>query len=109
MKTKEIIKTASELAKPFRISKGKGFRLKDVDPGDTLEFTKEADKPRAKEALATGLVSRTSATSSNTWQGMAWWCGNSSFMFRKKSRSSDSSNGSMISRKIGSSRPMTPM
>src|SRR3981189_2861243 len=56
MKTKEIIKTASELAKPFRISKGKNFRLKDVDPDDTLDFTKEADKPRAKEALAMGVT-----------------------------------------------------
>src|SRR5947208_11332988 len=56
MKTKEIIKTASELARPFRISKGKNFRLKDVDPDDTLEFTKEADKPRAKEMLVTGVT-----------------------------------------------------
>ena len=56
MKTKKIIKTASELAKPFRISKGKNFRLKDVDPDDTLDFTKEADKPTAKEALAMGVT-----------------------------------------------------
>jgi len=56
MKTKEIIKNASELARPFRISKGKDFRLKDVDPDDTLEFTKEADKPRAKEVLAMGVT-----------------------------------------------------
>src|SRR6266481_2395923 len=56
MKTKEIIKTASELAKSLRISKGKDFRLKEVDPDDTLEFTKEADKPRAKEALAMGVM-----------------------------------------------------
>src|SRR5256886_3382703 len=56
MKTKEIIQTASELAKPFRISKGKNFRLKDVDPDDTLDFTKEADKPKAKEALAMGVT-----------------------------------------------------
>src|SRR5438874_5171597 len=56
MKTKEIIKRARELAKPFCIPKGKNFRLKDVDPDDTLEFTKEADKPRAKEALATGVA-----------------------------------------------------
>jgi PPK2 family polyphosphate:nucleotide phosphotransferase len=56
MKTREIIKTARELARPFRISKGKNFRLKDVDPNDTLEFTKEADKPRAKEALAMGVT-----------------------------------------------------
>src|ERR1044072_5362020 len=56
MKTKEIIERVRELAKPFRIDKGKKFRLRDVDPDDTLEFTKEADKPRAKEALATGVA-----------------------------------------------------
>lgn len=56
MKTKEIIKRATELAKPFRITKGKDFRLKDVDPDDTLEFTKEADKSRAEEALVTGVA-----------------------------------------------------
>jgi polyphosphate kinase 2 (PPK2 family) len=56
MKTKEIIKIARRLAKPFRISKGKDFRLKDVYPNNTLEFTKEADKPRAKEALANGVL-----------------------------------------------------
>jgi len=56
MKTKEIIKNARDLARPFRISKGKNFRLKDVDPDDTLDFTKEADKPRAKEALAMGVT-----------------------------------------------------
>ena len=56
MKTKEIIKTARKLAEPFRITKGKNFRLKDVDPDDTLDFTKEADKTKAKEALATGIT-----------------------------------------------------
>src|SRR5437762_13508056 len=56
MKTKEIIERVRTLAKPFRISKGRDFRLKDVDPNETLEFTKEADKPRAKEALATGVT-----------------------------------------------------
>jgi PPK2 family polyphosphate:nucleotide phosphotransferase len=56
MKTKEIIKVARGLAKSFRVSKGKDFRLKDVDPNNTLEFTKEADKPRAKEALASGVL-----------------------------------------------------
>src|SRR5436853_7109107 len=56
MKTKEIIKVARGLAEPFRVSKGKDFRLKDVDPNDTLEFTKEQDKPRAKEALANGIL-----------------------------------------------------
>src|SRR5246500_3039145 len=56
MKTKEVIKRVRELAEPFRISKGKDFRLKDVDPDDTLGFTKEEDKPRAKEALAMGVA-----------------------------------------------------
>src|SRR5205809_4907799 len=56
MKTNELIKNARELARPFRISKGKDFRLKDVDPEDTLDFTKEEDKPKAKEALAMGVT-----------------------------------------------------
>ena len=56
MKTKEIIKGARELAEPFRISKGKNFRLKDVDPDDTLDFTKEEHKSRAKEVLAMGVM-----------------------------------------------------
>jgi len=56
MKTKEIIKKTRELAKPFRVTKGKNFRLKDVDPDDTLDFTKEADKPRSKEALVRGVT-----------------------------------------------------
>jgi len=55
MKTKEIIKISRKIAKPFRVSKGKDFRLKDVDPNDTLGF-KDEDKPRAKEALATGIT-----------------------------------------------------
>ncbi len=56
MKTKDLIKRAQEVVDPFRVTKGKDFRLKDVDPGSTLDFTKEADKPRAKEALANGIV-----------------------------------------------------
>lgn len=59
MKTKETIKRARELAKEFRITRGKDFRLKDIDPGDTLEFTKEEDKPRAKEALISGVMALT--------------------------------------------------
>lgn len=52
--TKKLIKKARELAKPFCVI-GDSFRLKDVDPGDTLQFTSE-DKPREKEALATGVT-----------------------------------------------------
>ena len=54
MEMKKIIKVARKLAKPFRVTDGNGFRLKHFDPADTLEFTSE-DKPRSKEALATGV------------------------------------------------------
>ena len=54
MKLPELIKRARRLAKPFRVTDGDRFRLKDVDPGDTLDLTSE-DKPRAKEALAMGV------------------------------------------------------
>ena len=49
-----IIKQARELSKPFRVTNGGKFRLKDVDPRDTLGLKSE-DKPRAKDALATGV------------------------------------------------------
>jgi PPK2 family polyphosphate:nucleotide phosphotransferase len=50
---KNLIKKARKLAKPFRVTDDK-FRLKDIEPGDTLDLTSE-DKPRAKEALAMGI------------------------------------------------------
>jgi PPK2 family polyphosphate:nucleotide phosphotransferase len=50
---KNLIKKARKLAKPFRVTDD-GFRLQDIKPDDTLEFTSE-DKPRAKEALAMGV------------------------------------------------------
>ena len=55
MKTKEIRQIVHKLSRPFRVTNGKDFRLKDVDPNDTLEFTKQEDKPRAKETLALGV------------------------------------------------------
>jgi len=50
----DLVKRSRKLAKSFRVANGDRFRLKDVDPADTLEFTSE-DKPRAKEALALGI------------------------------------------------------
>src|SRR6266576_2063786 len=50
---KRIIKQARKFAKPFRVTDD-SFRLKDIDPGDSLDLTSE-DKPRAKEALAMGI------------------------------------------------------
>jgi PPK2 family polyphosphate:nucleotide phosphotransferase len=50
---KNLIKKARKLAKPFRVTDD-SFRLKDIDPDETLDLTSE-DKPRAKEALAMGV------------------------------------------------------
>lgn len=54
IKIKHLIKRARPFSEPFRITKGKSFRLKDIDPGDTLHLQSE-DKPRAKEVLAMGV------------------------------------------------------
>jgi PPK2 family polyphosphate:nucleotide phosphotransferase len=54
MKLKRIIKKAREFTEPFRVTEGRRFRLKDVDPGDTLQMKSE-DKSRAKEALSLGV------------------------------------------------------
>jgi len=54
VKIDQLVKRARKLGRAFRVSDGDGFRLKGVDPGDTLDFTAE-DKPRAKEALAMGV------------------------------------------------------
>src|ERR1039458_6707449 len=58
MKLKEIVTSSRKITTPFRVVKGKDFRLKDTDPGDTLAFT-DKDKKRAKEALAMGVQALT--------------------------------------------------
>jgi PPK2 family polyphosphate:nucleotide phosphotransferase len=55
MKLKSVIKAARRLAKEFRVTDGKGFRLKRHDPGETMGYGAE-DRPRAKEALANGVA-----------------------------------------------------
>jgi len=54
VKLKEIVKRSEEISKNFRVTNGKTFKLKDVNPGDTGDLKSE-DKPRAKEALAVGI------------------------------------------------------
>jgi len=54
MKIKKIIKRARKFAKPFCVTNGDKFKLKDYDPGETLGLKSEA-KPRAKEALQVGV------------------------------------------------------
>ena len=54
MKMKRVIELARRLSKPYKVTNGKKFRLKDFKPGDTGHLS-AADKPRAKEALQTGV------------------------------------------------------
>jgi PPK2 family polyphosphate:nucleotide phosphotransferase len=62
MKEKEIVAkehdrilgAAKGFAAPYRVTDGKKFSLKDIDPGDTAGLKAE-DKARAKEALANGV------------------------------------------------------
>ena len=44
-----------KIIKPYRVTDGKEFRLKDIDPDDTGEFDKD-DKERFKEALDEGII-----------------------------------------------------
>ena len=52
MARKEILDRIEKYVHPFRISKGKGFRLKDFDPGDTRGLT--LDKGEAADLLQRG-------------------------------------------------------
>jgi PPK2 family polyphosphate:nucleotide phosphotransferase len=54
MKKKDFLKRAKRFAKPFRISNGKEFKLKHINPADTLGLKSE-DKPKAQEALKIGI------------------------------------------------------
>ena len=42
MKTKEIIERSQKFIAPYRVTNGKKFRLKDVDPNDTGEAAKNS-------------------------------------------------------------------
>ena len=54
MDDKDFLKQARKYSEPFCITNGKKFRLKDVDPGDTLDFESD-EKPKAQDALAAGV------------------------------------------------------
>jgi PPK2 family polyphosphate:nucleotide phosphotransferase len=49
-----LAKRAAEFSRPYRVTKGKGFRLKDFEPGDTAHL-ESADVDRAKEVLEQGI------------------------------------------------------
>ncbi len=52
MPRKDIIDAIRKYTEPFRVAKGKDFRLKDFDPGDTLDL--KMDKEEAAELLQRG-------------------------------------------------------
>jgi len=48
------LKQAKKYSEPFRITDGKSFRLKQIDPANTLSFDPE-EKPKAEQALEAGV------------------------------------------------------
>jgi PPK2 family polyphosphate:nucleotide phosphotransferase len=52
MKFKKLVKETAEIARPFRITKGEDFRLKDHDPANTNGMK---DKERALKTLRNGV------------------------------------------------------
>jgi polyphosphate kinase 2 (PPK2 family) len=53
--SKQDMETVHSLVRPFRVARGKAFRLRDFDPTDTMQFGTE-DKPRAQQALRRGVA-----------------------------------------------------
>jgi PPK2 family polyphosphate:nucleotide phosphotransferase len=58
VKLDEIVERSRKLSRPFRITSGRKFSLKDIDPDDSGSFDRE-DRPRAEEALVTGVEALT--------------------------------------------------
>jgi PPK2 family polyphosphate:nucleotide phosphotransferase len=54
MKDKKLIKRAASFSKPYRVTDGDKFKLKDIDPSDIGDLKAE-DKPRSKEVLQQGI------------------------------------------------------
>ncbi len=54
MPTDKQLERIRKIIKPYRITDGKNFKLKDIDPDDTGDFDKN-DKDRLKDALDEGI------------------------------------------------------
>ncbi len=54
MELAELAKRARDLSKPYRVTDGRRFRLKDFDPSDSGPFSRE-HRPGAEETLRTGV------------------------------------------------------
>jgi PPK2 family polyphosphate:nucleotide phosphotransferase len=61
MKTKKLFKEANKIAESFRITKGKNFRLKDYDPGNTSGLEGKDDAQRLLQG-GTELLSQLQET-----------------------------------------------
>ncbi|MCU0898396.1 MAG: polyphosphate kinase 2 family protein [Burkholderiales bacterium] len=55
MVDKDLLQRVAKLVDPYRVTNGRGFRLKDFDPGDTHRFGSE-DKPEAKAWVERGVA-----------------------------------------------------
>ena len=53
MDLSQVLKQCQHLAQPYRIHDGDGFKLEQIDPGDTQDLP--ADKKAAREALEQGV------------------------------------------------------
>ncbi len=51
---KDFLKQARKYSEPFRITDGKSFRLKQIDPANTLSFESD-EKSKAQQALEAGV------------------------------------------------------
>jgi PPK2 family polyphosphate:nucleotide phosphotransferase len=54
MKLEALVKRARRLSRPFRITNGRKFRVRQIDPDDTGDF-EPSDRPRAEEALVESI------------------------------------------------------
>jgi PPK2 family polyphosphate:nucleotide phosphotransferase len=51
---KQLPARARQFSRPYRVTKGRGFRLRDIDPADTAQL-ESADADRARETLQAGV------------------------------------------------------
>jgi hypothetical protein len=67
------IEKCQDFSAPYRITDGKKFTLRDIDPGDTAGLEAE-DKPKAKELLALGVetLSELQSACTLTNNGRSW-------------------------------------
>jgi PPK2 family polyphosphate:nucleotide phosphotransferase len=54
MNQNKLVRNARTFSRPYAITDGSKFKLKDIDPRDTGQL-KDEDKPRAREALKSGV------------------------------------------------------